>query len=345
MSPAKILGIETTCDETAAAVFTDEPKVLSNVVSSQIAIHRRYGGVVPEIASRAHVPQLLPIIDQALSDAKITLEDLDAIAVTYTPGLIGAILVGLTTAKTLALALGVPLLGVNHLEGHIYACQMVHDRPIFPCVGFVVSGGHSNLFACQSSMDFQPLGSTIDDAAGEAFDKVSALLGLGYPGGPAIAKAAEKGDPKAYKLPRSFYHEDRLDFSFSGVKTAVLYTFRGPNAVKEARPLTEQEVCDMAASFQQAVVDVLVRKALQAVEQTGLGRLCVGGGVAANQLLRSTLEEACQAKGIELVLPPLSWCTDNAAMQAVAIEKYRSGRFDSLDLDAVAGLVRFPQKQ
>lgn len=340
MSRCKILGIETTCDETAVAVFTDEPQVLSSVVASQADLHARFGGVVPEIASRAHLQQLLPVLDEALQQADTSLDELSAIAVAHTPGLIGAILVGLSAAKALAMTLEIPLIGVNHLEGHIYACQMVSDEDVFPCIGLVISGGHTNLFCCRSASDFELIGSTTDDAAGEAFDKVASILGLGYPGGPNIEKAARAGNPKAYRFPRSYIHEPVLDFSFSGLKTAVLYEVHGQNARHSDRVLAEQEVADVAASFQQAVIDVLVAKSALALEQYQMTTLCVGGGVAANSALRAALEKMAAEKGVRLVVPPLRWCTDNAAMAAVAVERWRRNDFDELDLDAGAGLVR-----
>lgn len=337
---ALLLGIETTCDETAAAVFTDEPRVLASVVASQADLHARFGGVVPEIAARAHSRQLLPIIDQALRESNVTLRELSAIAVAYTPGLVGAILVGLAAAKSLALALDIPLLGVNHLEGHIFACQMVHPEPVFPCVGLVVSGGHTNLFYCQSATELELIGATTDDAAGEAFDKVASLLQLGYPGGPNVQKAAANGDPRRFDFPRTFMRDESLDFSFSGLKTAVLYTVRGQNASQPQRQLDPREVADVAASFQQAVIDVLVAKCRLAARRYGVAFLCVGGGVAANQPLRAALADMAKAEDIQLVIPPMAWCTDNAAMAAVAVERYRRGEFDPLDLDAIAGVVR-----
>lgn len=343
-APARILAIETTCDETAAAVFTDEPRVLASVVASQADLHARFGGVVPEIASRAHVRQILPIIDEALRQAETRLSDLAAVAVAYTPGLVGAILVGLTAAKAIAFAHSIPLLGVNHLEGHIYACQMVHPTSIFPCIGFIISGGHTNLFRCRSATEFELVGATADDAAGEAFDKVASILQLGYPGGPTIEAAARGGNPRRFDFPRSFLHTDTLDFSFSGIKTAVLYTVYGQNARRSSRPLDPQLVADVAASFQQAVIDILVAKARLAVERFQTPRLCVGGGVAANSALRNALEALAREQGITLVIPPLKWCTDNAAMAAVAVEKLRARRFDNLDLDAVPGQVRMPSE-
>lgn len=337
---AYILGIETTCDETAAAIFSDDGTIHSSVVASQAEIHARYGGVVPEIASRAHVERLLPVIDQAMRQAQIEPRNLAAVAVAYTPGLVGAILVGLSAAKALCLALDIPLLGVHHVEGHIYACQMSHPEPVFPSIGLVVSGGHTNLFLCRSATDLELIGATQDDAAGEAFDKIASLLSLRYPGGPSIEEAARRGNASAFRFPRSLMEDGNLDFSFSGLKTAVLYAAFGQNAKDRDRPLAEQEVADLAASFQKAVVDVLVEKSRRALRQHGLKILCVGGGVAANTALRHALKQMADREKISLVIPPLSLCTDNAAMNAVATVKYRQGEFDSLDLDAVGGLIR-----
>ncbi len=352
---ARILTIETTCDETAAAVIADDPQtgeiqVLSDVVASQDALHRRFGGVVPEIASRAHVERILPVVDAALRQANVTLTDLQAVAVANRPGLAGSLLVGLMAAKTLCLVGQLPLIGIDHLQAHIYACRIAAAREVFPCVGLIVSGGHSHLYRCQSPLDFTPLGGTIDDAAGEAFDKVATMLGLGYPGGPAISRVAQQGDPQRFSLPRPLLRDrERLAFSFSGLKTAVRYqlfgTGRQPAAELDQQPaaeLNQQLVADMAASFQAAVVDCLVGKAVQALEQTGFQRLCVGGGVAANQTLRAALEAAAghTTAGFELHIPPLKLCTDNAVMGAIAMERYRAGQFDRLDLDIGPGLVR-----
>ncbi len=292
---------------------------------------------MPEVAARAHLQRLLPIIEEALRRAKISLQEIGCIAVHHTPGLVGALLVGVSAAKMLALALDVPLIGVNHVAGHIYACRLAAGRDIFPCVGLVVSGGHTSLFHCEDALRFRLLGATIDDAAGEAFDKVASLLGLGFPGGPAVEREAAKGDALAVKLPRSFIHEPRLDFSFSGLKTAVLYALAGPDGPRPKEPPpADQRRADLAASFQKAVVDVLVAKAGQALEQTGLTRLAVGGGVAANQCLRQGLEKMAAERGVELIIPPMSLCTDNAAMAAQAVEKWRNGAFDGLDLDVQA---------
>jgi N6-L-threonylcarbamoyladenine synthase len=329
------LGIETSCDETAAAVFTEEPAVLANVVASQTDLHARFGGVVPEVAARAHLQRLLPVIDEALRQAGIKLDQVGCVAVHHTPGLVGALLVGVSAAKMLATALGVPLVGVNHIHGHVYACRLAAGRDIFPCVGLVVSGGHTVLFHCRDALHFDRLGGTLDDAAGEAFDKVAALLGLGFPGGPAVEREAAGGDPHAVKLPRSFIHEDRLDFSFSGLKTAVLYSIAGQDVPRPDPPPPGKRRADLAASFQQAVVDVLVAKSRQALRRTGLKRLAVGGGVVANQSLRSALEAMAREEGAELFIPPMALCTDNAAMAAVAVEKWRRQEWAPPDLDAV----------
>jgi N6-L-threonylcarbamoyladenine synthase len=328
------LGIETSCDETAAAVFTDEPRVLANVVASQTDLHARFSGVVPEVAARAHLQRLLPVIDEALKQAGITLDQVGAVAVHNTPGLVGALLVGVSAAKMFSVALGVPLLATNHVEGHVYACRLAAGRDIFPCVGLVVSGGHTTLFHCREPLQFERLGSTRDDAAGEAFDKVATILGLGFPGGPAVDREAAGGDPKAFRFPRSMMDAGNLDFSFSGLKTAVLYTVRGQDVSKPAEPPTGQRRADLAASFQQAVVDVLVEKSRRALRRTGLARLAVGGGVAANRRLRADLAALAAAEGVELVIPPPELCTDNAAMAALAVEKWRRQEFAPPDLDA-----------
>ena len=337
-----ILTLETTCDETAAAIVTDRLEVLGSVVASQDALHRRFGGVVPEIASRAHVERILPVIDETLNRAGLSLADLDAVAVANTPGLAGSLLVGLVAAKTLCVALGIPLVGIDHLQAHIYACRLASREDVFPCVGLIVSGGHTNLYRCQGPLDFELLGATIDDAAGEAFDKVASMLGLSYPGGPAIQRAAERGNPRAYRFPRAFRNDrDRLDFSFSGLKTAVRYTIAGPGRIdfREVR-LSADQVADLAASFQEAVVDSLVDKAFLALEKTGLGILCVGGGVAANARLRQRLAEEAGRRRVGLHVAPPKLCTDNAVMGAIAVERYKAGRFDELDLDVQPGMVR-----
>jgi N6-L-threonylcarbamoyladenine synthase len=332
------LAIETSCDETAAAVFTEEPRVLSNVIASQTDLHARFGGVVPEVAARAHHRQLLPVVDEALRLAGIRLDQVGAVAVHNTPGLVGALLVGVSAAKMLAVALDVPLLAVNHVYAHVYACRVAAGRDIFPCVGFVVSGGHTALFRCPTPVDYELIGSTRDDAAGEAFDKVASILGLGFPGGPAVEHAAEGGNKSAFQFPRSMLEPSSLDFSFSGLKTAVLYSVRGHDLSRPADLPTGDRLADVAASFQQAVVDVLVKKARNALRMTGMTRLAVGGGVSANRSLRNALDEMCGPLGVELFLSPPDLCTDNAAMAALAVEKWKRGQFASLDLDAEPNL-------
>jgi N6-L-threonylcarbamoyladenine synthase len=333
------LGLETSCDETAAAVFTDEPVVLASVIASQTDLHARFGGVVPEVAARAHLQRLLPVIDEALSRAGIRLDQIGCVAVHYTPGLVGALLVGVSCAKMLALALDVPLIGVNHIAAHVYACRLAAGRDIFPCVGLVVSGGHTVLFHCRTALNFELLGATTDDAAGEAFDKVASILGLDFPGGPAVEREAAAGNPKAFRFPRAFLHDERLDFSFSGLKTAVLYTVHGQNVIRAEPPPPGPRRADLAASFQQAVVDVLVAKCRQALAHTGLTRLAVGGGVTANRCLRGALEQMTAAVRAELFIPPLALCTDNAAMAALAVEKWRAGDWAPPDLDAVPAYI------
>jgi N6-L-threonylcarbamoyladenine synthase len=337
-----LLILESTCDETAAAVVTEGLEVRSSAVASQDELHQRFHGVVPEIAARAHVERMLPIIDLALQRAHLTLADIDAIAVANTPGLAGSLVVGLVAAKTLCLALDLPLIAVNHVHAHIYACRLSSGADVYPCVGLVVSGGHSTLFDCQSAVDLRLLGGTIDDAAGEAFDKVASMLGLPFPGGPAIGRLAEQGDRRAYAFPRAFVKDaTRLEFSFSGLKTAVRYAITGPGRADLRQvQLTERQVADLAASFQEAVVDCLVEKARQALRITGHGTLCVGGGVAANRRLRERLQAAADADAFQLHIAPLPLCTDNAVMGAIAVERWRAGKFEPLDLDVSPGLIR-----
>ena len=328
------LALETSCDETAAAVFTGDREILSNVVASQTDLHAPFNGVVPEIASRAHLRNLLPVVDEAVRRAGVTLADIGCVAVHNTPGLVGALLVGVSAAKMLATALGVPLIGVNHVAGHIYACRLAAGRDIFPCLGLVVSGGNTALFRCADPLSLELLGGTRDDAAGEAFDKVSAILGLGFPGGPNVEREAKLGNPKAFAFPRAFSDDARLEFSFSGLKTAVLYACHGQNITKASPPPAGRKRADLAASFQAAVVDALTLKCKQALRQTKLPRLAVGGGVSANQSLRAALAAMCEKEGAELIIPPLNLCTDNAAMAALAVEKYTRGEFADADLDA-----------
>ena len=341
MGSEYLLAIESSCDETAAAVIERNGDVLSSVVATQEDLHEKFGGVVPEIASRAHVERILPVIDEAIQKAGISLQDLTVIAVATHPGLVGSLLVGLTAGKTLAMTLEIPLIAVDHIQAHIYACQMSSEASLYPAVGFVVSGGHTNLYDCQSATETVLMGSTIDDAAGEAFDKVAQILNSGFPGGPAIEKAAKKGNAKAFDFPRTFLDQDRLEFSFSGLKTAVLYAAKGqPGARKEVEELDEQRVCDLAASFQAAVVDVLIGKAEQAIEKTGYRTLCVGGGVAANTLFRERLAELGKRLQIEVVIAPWEYCTDNAAMGAIGWELFDAGKIADLSIDVQPGLVR-----
>ena len=335
------LTIESTCDETAAAVITDSLEVLGSAVATQDELHERFRGVVPEIAARAHVERILPVIELALERASSSIQEIDVIAVANEPGLAGSLLVGLVAAKTLALALDKPLIAVNHLWAHVYACQLDRTESIFPCVGMVVSGGHSSLYRCHSPVNFELLGHTIDDAAGEAFDKVASLLGLPYPGGPAISKVAVNGDRKAYDLPRTFLRDDEIRFSFSGLKTAVRYKIVGPGRHDfTSLNLDPKMVADLAASFEEAVVDVLVAKAELALRKTGLKRLCVGGGVAANLRLRERLAESMEKLGVDLRIAPRELCTDNAVMGAIAVERWKAGLTESLDVDILAGLQR-----
>ncbi|ADV60917.1 O-sialoglycoprotein endopeptidase [Isosphaera pallida ATCC 43644] len=353
----RLLAIETTCDETGVAVLEGPspeepwrvPRIRSSVVASQLDLHQRYGGVVPEIAARAHVRQILPVLRQALRESGVGLEEIGAVAVATRPGLVGALVVGLTVAKTLAWSLEVPLVEVDHLEGHLFACQLAFpERVAYPCVGLVVSGGHTSLYRCDGPIDATPLGGTIDDAAGEAFDKVASLLGLGYPGGPRIEALARSGNPRRFALPRSFLkEEERLEFSFSGLKTAVLYTLQGqpgppshPPEPSSPPPPEPGFLADLAASFQEAVVEVLVTKAAQATRRTGLRRLAVGGGVAANQRFREALEQMATREGIDLLIAPPALCTDNAAMAGVAFAKLQRGLVAPLDIDVTPGLVR-----
>ncbi|MCA8994539.1 MAG: tRNA (adenosine(37)-N6)-threonylcarbamoyltransferase complex transferase subunit TsaD [Planctomycetaceae bacterium] len=339
-SPQRILVIESSCDETAAAVIDENLEVLSSVVASQDELHQQFSGVVPEIASRAHVRHLLPVLSEALQRSQTKLEDLSAVAAMTQPGLVGSLLVGLTAAKTLAMVADIPLIAVNHIEAHLYACRMEAGRDIFPAIGLVVSGGHTNLYDCHSALSYELLGSTIDDAAGEAFDKVAALLGLGYPGGPHIQKVAETGDCKAFRFPRSFINDDRLAFSFSGLKTAVRYTVLGQPGSQDPPPeMTPQRTADVAASFEEAVADVLIAKCQLALRKQNRSALCIGGGVAANQRFRTKLDEL-RRTGVDVHIAPMSLCTDNAAMGAIAWEHYREGRFADLDVDVVPGLVR-----
>lgn len=336
-----ILTIESTCDETAAAVVTDKLEVLASCLATQEQLHEQFQGVVPEIAARAHVERIIPVLQQTLAQAAIHPADLRAIAVAQTPGLANSLLVGLVAAKTLAWIWDKPLIAINHLDAHVYACQIAAKTDVFPCVGLIVSGGHTHLFHYESPLKRQVLGGTIDDAAGEAFDKVANLLGLGFPGGPAVSRLAQTGNDRAFDFPQSFLHDARLDFSFSGLKTAVRYAVYGHGGQVDPRhPLPGVILADVAASFERAVCEILVHKSFQALNQTGTKRLCVGGGVAANQRLRRSLQERAAKHQVELHIAPPELCTDNAVMGAIAWEHVRAGQFSPLDLDILPGLMR-----
>ncbi len=333
-----VLGIETSCDETSAAVVEDGRDVRSNIVASQVDLHSKYGGVVPEIASRAHIERLDAVIEEALSTANVTGYQIDAIAVTNRPGLVGALLIGVTAAKTLAWAWQRPLIGGDHIHAHAYSPAIGMDAAPWPAIGLIVSGGHTSLFLIQSPIDIKRLGATVDDAAGEAFDKVAAILGLGYPGGPLIDKIARDGDPRTVDFPRTMLGPDSLDFSFSGIKTAVLYHVHGPGKTSGGlEKLSPQQLADIAASFQRAVVDVLVRKTMLAVSRTGVNTVVLGGGVAANNALRTQLAEACAERGAAFHAAPMAYCTDNAAMiAALGYHQFLAGETATFDLDAFA---------
>lgn len=329
-----ILGIETSCDETSAAIIADGKVIMSNIISSQIPIHQKFGGVVPEIASRKHVELISLVIQDSLNEARVTMPDLSAIAVSYGPGLVGALLVGVSSAKALAYTLNLPLIGVNHIESHIYANFLSNPVLEFPLVCLVASGGHTDLVYIESHGHYRLLGQTRDDAAGEAFDKVARAMGLGYPGGPLIDRLAVDGDPQTISFPRVFLENGSLDFSFSGLKSAAL------NWMNRARLKgVEINKADFAASFQQAVVDVLVNKAIAAARMVNANTVLLAGGVASNSRLRKQLSEKAGELGLTINFPPPVLCTDNAAMVACAgYYKYLRGEFAPLTLNAVAGL-------
>jgi len=339
--PVNILGIETSCDETAAAVVADGRVVKSSVVASQTKLHEKYGGVVPEIASRAHIENIYPVISEAIAQAGIDKNDIDAIAVANQPGLTVALIVGVTAAKTLSFVWEKPLIAIDHLHAHMQSAILGRDELQLPAVALIVSGGHTSLYDYRSVLEPKLLGSTIDDAAGEAFDKVATILNLPYPGGPAIEKTAKNGNPKAIEFPRSMLGKDSLDFSFSGIKTAVLYHCRGQDMKGENRvcQMSEQEIADVAASFQAAVVDVLVGKTLRAAEKIGAKTILLGGGVAANATLRDALQQMCESAvpAKKLLVAPKQYCTDNAVMVAsLAYYKFREKLFADLTLEPKA---------
>ena len=335
-----ILGIETSCDETAAAVVAGGIRIRSSVVASQIELHQKYGGVVPEIASRAHIENIMPVLIEAFERAGISKDDIDAIAFANQPGLAIALVVGLITAKTLAFTWGKPLIAVNHIHAHLQSAMLAQGKLELPAVALVVSGGHTALYDCRSPLELTLLGSTVDDAAGEAFDKVASILGLPYPGGPSIEKIAKNGNPKAIELPRSLMGPDSLDFSFSGLKTAVLYHCCGQDMKGQNRApsMSQQEIADIAASFQAAVVSVLVKKTQRAADRVGAKTILLGGGVACNSALRAALEQMAEKTRRTMLIAPKQYCTDNAVMVAsLAYHKYKAGLFADLTLEAKAG--------
>lgn len=329
--PFHVLGIETSCDESSVAIVNERFEILANVVSSQVAVHRPFGGVVPEIASRKHLEVLPHLLHQALGEAGMTLEDVDAVAVTRGPGLLGALLMGMCLAKALAFALQKPLVGVNHLEGHIFAVRLEHAEVSPPFVALIVSGGHTELFAVSQWGRYKLLGRTRDDAAGEAYDKVARLLGLGYPGGPVIDALGRKGDGKRFPLRGGLEDEDTLDFSFSGLKTAVARLWAQLAPEERTDPSL---LADLAASFQESVVRNLVKKSFKALELTGYRLLVVGGGVAANRRLREVMEEEGHARNVQVLFPSPALCTDNAAMiAACGLFHLSQGERDRIDID------------
>ena len=329
-----ILAIESSCDETAAAVVKNGREVLSNVISSQIELHKLYGGVVPEIASRKHIEKINQVIEEALTEAGVTLDDLDAIGVTYGPGLVGALLVGVAEAKVIAYAKNLPLIGVHHIEGHISANYIENKQLEPPFLCLVVSGGHTHLVCVKEYGQYEILGRTRDDAAGEAFDKVARAIGLGYPGGPKIDKLSKEGNADAIVFPKAHITDSPYDFSFSGVKSAVLNYINGCKMKGE-----EYKEADIAASFQKAVTDVLVDNTMRAVREYGMNKLAIAGGVASNRTLRETMQKACEKNGVEFYHPSPIYCTDNAAMIGVAAYyEYLAGTRHGWDLNAVPNL-------
>jgi N6-L-threonylcarbamoyladenine synthase len=336
-----ILGIETSCDETAAAIVADGKIVKSSVVASQTKLHEKYGGVVPEVASRAHIEKIYPVINEAIEQAGIPKEEIDAVAVADRPGLTIALIVGVTAAKTLSFAMNKPLIAIDHLHAHIQAAILNGEKIELPAVALIVSGGHTSLYDYRSPLEPKLLGRTIDDAAGEAFDKVASILNLPYPGGPAIEKIAMQGNPKAIRFPRTMLAKDSLDFSFSGIKTAVLYYCRGQDMKGENKvgSMSNEQIADIAASFQAAVVDILVKKTKLAVEKTGAKTVLLGGGVAANSAIRDGIQNLCDSlkPARRLLVAPKHYCTDNAVMVAsLGYYKYQAGLFADLTIEPKA---------
>ena len=346
-----ILGIDTSCDDTSAAVVEDGERIISNIISSQTEIHTKYGGIVPELASRRHIEMIVPVFSEALRDAGVTLEDLSAIAVCHGPGLIGSLLVGCSFAKALCYARNIPLVAVNHLEGHVFSAFLEKEKPPFPFIALIVSGGHTCLYRVNGFQKYRELGRTRDDAAGEAYDKVSKLVGLGYPGGPVIDKRAQKGKPDAIRFPRAYVPES-LDFSFSGVKTAVLNYLKSEARSRKSEIKRKKEktdtyseflvkkpalINDIAASFQASMVDVLVRKTEWAIKKARIKRVTLSGGVAANSQLRKRMQEMGVERDAEIFIPSVSLCTDNAAMIAAAgYHHFKAGNRAPLDLNPKA---------
>ena len=336
-----ILGIDTSCDDTCTALVEDGNKLLSNVVHSQVIVHHRYGGVVPELASREHVRNIVPVMRESLRRAGLTHGDIDAVAVTAGPGLVGALLIGIYFAKAFSYAHNIPLIGINHLEGHILSVFLEERSPSFPFVALTVSGGHTNIYHVRDFGDYTVLGQTMDDAAGEAFDKIAKLLDLGYPGGPAIEKLAARGRPEAIDFPRAYLSKDSLDFSFSGLKTAVALYFRKWRSQQAGGATID--IADIAACFQAAVVDILIDKLIAATHRVGVKSVVLAGGVARNNYLRAQLQKVVSEDGIDLYTPSPELCTDNGAMIAVAgYHRFIKGERDDLTLDAKS---RFPLDQ
>jgi N6-L-threonylcarbamoyladenine synthase len=337
-----ILAIETSCDETSAAVVVDGRDLRSNLVSSQVDLHAKYGGIVPEIAARAHIERVRPIIEEALEQADVGYADLDAVAVTVGPGLVGSLLIGVTAAKVLSLAFKLPLVAVDHIEAHATSAALITETPPWPAIALVVSGGHTSIYLVRDFLDMELLGQTTDDAAGEAFDKVAAILELGYPGGPAIDRLARAGNPEAISFPRTWLDKPHFDFSFSGLKTAVLYHVYGKGRkYGSVRHLSESARADIAASFQAALVQPLIKKTIAAAQKTRVQNVVVGGGVAGNSALRAGLTAACNQAGLALHLTPIEHCADNAAMiGALGFHLLGAGRIADLSLEPRGGLLR-----